>query len=284
MLNGVETVDQYLTKSLAVLKNSSIPSPRLDSLLLLEHVVEIDRATILAHPEMKLSTSQLARLEKLLTKRISHIPIAQLVHFGYFFGRKFYLNQHVLQPRPETESMVEMLLELIKEHKKSTKDQSQKQAITICDVGTGSGAIGITAKLEVPESRVVLIDKSTRAMKVAKINDVFYSTDCELIVNDLLSGISNPGQFLLCNLPYVPDRFHINLEAGQEPKMAIFGGKDGLNLYRRLFKQIQKIQKKPLYILCESLPFQHDALIGIANSSNYDLCMSRDLILVFRQK
>jgi methylase of polypeptide subunit release factors len=86
---------------------------------------------------------------------------------------------------------------------------------------------------------------------------------------------------LLCNLPYVPDTFHINQAATREPKLAIFGGSDGLDHYRALFKQLQQREWQPNHIITESLPAQHAALSVLAARYGYDVSMTDDFIQVF---
>jgi release factor glutamine methyltransferase len=92
---------------------------------------------------------------------------------------------------------------------------------------------------------------------------------------------SRANDILLCNLPYVPDDYNINLAAKHEPRKAIFGGRDGLDVYRKLFRQLDKLPKKPLYILTESLSDQHDKLATIARRRNYRLEQSEGLIQAF---
>jgi HemK-like putative methylase len=154
----------------------------------------------------------------------------------------------------------------------------------IGDVGTGSGALGITAKLELENAEVDLIEIDSQAIKVAKRNVDLFTLTVGVIQSDLLAQTPQNYDVLLCNLPYVPDTYTLNSAALHEPKIAIFGGPDGLDLYRKLFDQLKIADTKPLYILTEALPTQHEALAAIAANHDYELVKSDDFIQEFRRK
>jgi release factor glutamine methyltransferase len=166
--------------------------------------------------------------------------------------------------------MIELLLKL---------DLPAKPAIA--DVGTGNGAIGITAALEIPESIVDLYDISAGAISVAKHNIHLHELRLHVRKMNLLRRPLRPYDAILANMPYVPDHWHINQAALAEPKIAIFGGKDGLDVYRKLFHQLQRFTWKPKYILTEALPPQHEALASIAAQNGFKLHSSSDFIQVF---
>src|SRR5204863_3311193 len=131
------TIEKGLQHATAKLKKAGINSARLDCLILLEDALSRDRSWLLANPEARVSTTNLKRLERKLSKRAKHEPLAYIRGHTEFYGRSFKVTRHVLEPRPESETMVELL--------KKTKLPPKP---SIADVGTGNGAIGITAKLE----------------------------------------------------------------------------------------------------------------------------------------
>lgn len=264
-------VSSWLRAARTDLQAHNVPSAELDALVLLEDAVGKDRAWLLARPEYQLSTAQQQKLKNVLKRRAQHEPLAYIRQKIEFYGREFVLTPAVLQPRPESETMIDLLKEL---------PLKSAQPI-IADVGTGSGAIGITAQLELPQSQVELLEIDPKACKVAKINVDKFTLNIPVIAGDLLAQTKSPYDILLCNLPYVPDDFRINLAAGHEPKRAIFGGADGLDLYRRLGNQVNKRPDKPLYILCESLPYQHADLARIVAEVGYKQVQEADFIQVF---
>lgn len=267
---------EFFSKASHRLLNAGISTGRLDVLVLLEDCTGKDRAHLLAHPEIELSDEQISILNEQIKRRAAHIPLAYIRGKTEFYGRDFFVNDQVLEPRPESEMMIDLL-------KKVTLDES---GLPIIDIGTGSGALAITAKLELPESQVAAVDIDPQCLELAHKNAVKLHADIEILLGDLLEPFTTeqPQNYaLLCNLPYVPDGFHINQAATHEPRLAIFGGPDGLDLYRRLFSQLNGFKSKPHYIFTESLPPQHRKLVKIAEKYHFSLLGSDDFIQVFTQ-
>ncbi len=273
------TVETWLRPAVHQLQSAGIGTARLDALVLLEDVTEHDRSYLLAHPELELFAAQEAELQKLLTRRAQHEPLAYVRGHTEFYGRTFVINCDVLEPRPESETMIELLKALVED---GLVGQVIGGPLTIADIGTGSGALGITAALEVPQAQVSLLDIDPKALMVAKMNVDKLTPSVSVAESDLLTQTNQDYTVLLCNLPYVPDDYQINIAASHEPAIAIFGGPDGLDLYRRLFVQIEQLANRPLYIITEALPPQHAALQVIAAQAAYSLAQTQDFIQVFR--
>jgi release factor glutamine methyltransferase len=268
--NSSPTNHDWLAKATNNLKDAGIGTARLDCLVLLEDCLNTNRTHLLAHPEIVLTPSQLKLLNAQIIRRARHEPLAYIRGKTEFYGREFMVNQHVLEPRPESETMIDLLLQL-----------SLKQQINLSDIGSGSGALGITAALEMGLSKVYLHDIDPETLKVAKLNAKKHNVAAKFLQENLINNYNFNYDVLLCNLPYVPENFHINTAATHEPRIAIFGGLDGLDLYRELFDQATKCRKKPSYILTESMPPQHDNLSQIAYQHAYNLVLSKDFIQVF---
>lgn len=286
------TSSEWLAEATAKLAKAGISTARLDCLVLLEDETGKDRGWLLAHPEFVLTKIQFKRLNTKVVQRQKHIPLAYIRGFTEFYGREFIVSPAVLEPRPESETMIDLLRDLpaLNSHKKSTAIAAERSSIVkdetnvgIADVGAGSGALGITAKLLFPQAHVDLLEIDPEAIRIAKNNVIKFTAHINVVKSDLLLQAPVAYDILLCNLPYVPDNFSINPAAMAEPKIAIFGGPDGLDVYRRLFDQIQKLAKKPLYILCESLPPQHESLSVIAASTGYHITRAEDFIQVFER-
>jgi release factor glutamine methyltransferase len=265
-------VDEWLKRATKTLKNSDIGTARLDALVLLEDVTSKERGWLLAHPEFKLNSSQLKKLGHQTKSRAKHEPLAYIRGKTEFYGREFKVSKDVLEPRPESETMIELL-----------KKMPLPKKPLIADIGTGSGALAITAKLEMPNAEVIATDIDSKCLFMAKSNAQKHGSEIMFFKGDLLQSIRTlKPDALLCNLPYVPDNYQLNTAAMNEPKIAIFGGPDGLDLYRRLFEQIDSLEIKPTYILTESLPPQHKKLAKIAKKHSYKLAQTADFIQVFK--
>ncbi len=261
------------------LKAADIATARLDTLVLLEDTLGINRARLLAEPDTELTAKQQAKLKKLLNRRAQHEPLAYIRGHSEFYGRDFVITSAVLEPRPESETIIDLFKELVLDEALGQKDNN---IIRLADVGTGSGALGITTALEVPNCVVDLLDIDQKALKIAKINVDKFTLGLSIIRSDLLESSAKNYDVLLCNLPYVPDKYKINQAASFEPKLALFAGPDGLDLYRKLFRQIQDLTHRPLYLLIEALPQQHTDLQQIASQASYKLQKTDDFIQLFK--
>lgn len=187
------SVDAWLAAAAAQLRTAGIASSRLDSELLLSHVLQRPRHWLHAHGDSTLLHEQYAQAEQLLTRRLRHEPLAYLVGYKEFYGRDFVVSPAVLVPRPETEQMITLLLQLI-----------QPTQRTIADVGTGSGILAITAQLELPQCQVDAYDISPKALAIAQHNSKQHgATSVHFIQSDLLAAAQQRYDVILANLPYV---------------------------------------------------------------------------------
>lgn len=282
--------NRWLKQSTNRLRKAGVGTARLDCLVLLEDETGKDRSWLLAHPEYELSNAQVASLGKKIEQRAKHIPLAYVRDKTEFYGREFYIDERVLEPRPESETMFELLKQLAESSKLKVPSKKEPQRLrtrdfqlgTIIDIGTGSGALAITAKLEYPEAKVIATDIDRGCLEVAQRNATAHKADIEFFEGDLLQPLSTVNcqlSTVLANLPYVPTDYALNEAAMNEPRQAIFGGQDGLDLYRKFFKQLAG---RAQYVLTESLPFQHQALAEIAQQNGYQPADSSDFIQLFR--
>lgn len=271
------TISEWLVETMVRLGAAGVDSPRRDSLVLLEDTLDKDRAWVLAHAEYKLSGDELVRVNALIDKRLQRIPLAYIRGKAWFYGRFFAVNNHVLIPRPESENFIELLKHLA-DSKQLTDDS------TIIDVGTGSGALAITAKLELPESKVIATDLSSDALTVAQKNAQAHNTDITFLSGNLLMPIKDveaAESVIIANLPYVSNTIQTQPELALEPPEALFSGKDGLDHYREFWKQVAVLETKPAYILTESLESQHATLAKLAAKAGYSLQKTDVLIQLF---
>jgi release factor glutamine methyltransferase len=267
------TVGKFLAWSTTLLAESDIPTARLDSLILLEDTLGINRARLLAHLELELSDVQKEKLEELIKQRQQHTPLAYLRGKAEFYGRTFVVTRETLVPRPETEDMITLL--------KSVYQGGGR--ISIADVGTGTGCLGITAALELSNSTIDLYDIDAAALLVAQHNAQLYTMPARYYEEDLLSEARRREyDVILANLPYVSDEYTINQSAKFEPKLALFSGLDGLDDYRIFWSQLGNFETKPRHVITESEPAtQHRALVALASKIGFKIQRTRGFIQLF---
>jgi release factor glutamine methyltransferase len=159
----MSSVKGWLKRAQKQLEVAGIGSARLDALILLEDEFKKDRGWLLAHPETEISISRGKRLDYKLKKRLKHLPLAFVRGHTEFYGRKFLVNRYTLEPRPESETMIELLIKLPLPPKPK-----------IADVGAGSGALGITAALELQTPYVDLYDIDANTLSVARHNQALH--------------------------------------------------------------------------------------------------------------
>jgi len=263
-------VGDWLKAATQQLQQAGIETARLDCLVLLEDRLNKNRTQLLAHPEGKIDGEQLKYLWEAIDRRVKHEPLAYIRGKTEFYGREFIITKHVLEPRPESEAMIDLL-----------KAATLPPTPHIADVGAGSGALGVTAKLELPSAHVSLIEIDEHALTVAQKNVNKFSISAACTLSDLLAKTDVRYDVVLANLPYVPDNFQINPAALMEPRIAIFGGPDGLDVYRRLFTQLKRLSAPVSFIFTEALPPQHSELKDIARLSGYRLTRTEDFIQQF---
>jgi release factor glutamine methyltransferase len=261
----VLTLQELVTAAATRLASIS-QSPRLDAELLLAFVLKKDRSWVLAHSSDIVDEPDNRLYERLLARRISGEPIAYITEQKEFFGRVFSVNQYVLVPRPESESFISLLNEI-------TTEPSTNRLI---DIGTGSGILAITAKLEYPHLSVTATDIDPMALSVALQNATVLKADVLFKEQDLLTDDNTIYDVVLANLPYVPEDMQ-EKSILYEPKVALFSGEDGLNHYRILFSQL----RAPHFVLTESLISQHTKLQTIAKDAGYTLAETEGLVQLY---
>ncbi len=241
------TLRDVLIRGRRMLIQAGQDSDRLDTQVLLEHVLGIDRAVLYTHPEREVTAEQERQFLVLIERRMQGEPIAYIIGHEEFYGLDFVVDRRVLIPRPETEMLVENALRLIRER------LDAKQIPLVADIGTGSGAIPIT--LAVEEARLpslYAVDISTDALAVARQNCQRHHVEqrVHLLHGDLLTPLPEPVDILIANLPYVGiDEVDIMTRdvLDYEPHQALFSGPNGLNLLQRFFEQVHTTEKLKLH-------------------------------------
>jgi len=248
------TLETWLKKAVKELGAADIGSARLDTQLLAAHVLNHPREWILAHPEYELAKAEGEKLDELLARRVAHHPVAHLVGHREFFGLDFEITPDVLTPRPESEPMITWAIQY------APKDGR------LIDMGTGSGAIAIAIAKARPDLHVTGTDITTEALEVAHRNAQRHHAKLELVKSNLWDKIPGRYHTVVTNLPYLRDDEQLLAEVKREPAIALFGGPDGLDLYRQLLTDLPKHLEPGGYFFCESDPWQHNQLTQDAAS------------------
>ena len=257
--------------SLQKLRDKKIYNPELDLRILLNHSSKIKKQIFLNN--LNINDIDIDYFNSLLQKRLNYEPISKIIKKKNFWKYDFFVNSNVLDPRPETELIIEEVLSNIKDRKKQYK---------ILDIGTGSGCLAICLAKELTNSKITAIDISKTAINVAKKNiklkKLEHQIDLRLID---INKIKDKYDIIVSNPPYLTE---CEYEKAQEeiknfePKVALVGGADGLQIYRILSKKIDCIMTNNSYFVCEIGKGQLDSIKDIFQNTNLILKkISKDL-------
>ena len=223
------TIKQAILEAARVLEDAGVPDPRIDAEIILSHITGLDRMSMLINGRTPLTNEQEQRFSSLLLSRAARKPLQYLLGTQAFYGLDFTVDSRVLIPRQETETLCEHGIGFLR-----SLNRPDVSALDLC---TGSGAIAVTLKHECPFALVTAADLSTDALAVASLNAQFNRTDVRFVQGDLWQPLEGKVfDLILSNPPYIPtaDCDSLQQEVMQEPRMALDGGTDGLDFYRRI--------------------------------------------------
>lgn len=258
-----------------LISNSKIPI--LEAELIMAHLLGVSREKIIISLELVIEPDIVKKFSKLQTKRLKNYPLAYLLGTKNFYSLSFKVNKHVLVPRPETEQMVDYILDYVSSNKKNNH-------FNFLDIGTGSGAIIVSIATILKKdnktcfdlSEFIASDISKKALKVAdeNIESHGFKSKIKTIKSDLLKKISdnflkesNDPLIICANLPYLNDlECRIEPSISREPKLALHSHDNGLRHYKRLFKQISLKNISNFLLICEINPQQEKDIKELANS------------------
>lgn len=243
----------WLRDAAEQLANAMIPSALLDAEIILAHTLRRSRTWLHAHSDEMLDMRQQEIAEARLQLRLERTPIAYIIGHKEFYGRLFKVTPAALIPRPESETLITLLGKyLTPNHKR------------LIDVGTGSGCLGVTAKLEQSHLRVTLADISRHALKVAEENARNLGASVETIISDLMENVGISYDCIVANLPYVDTTWTRSPETEYEPAEALFADQGGLALITKLIDQTESYLTANGLLLLEADPRQHAEIIDYA--------------------
>lgn len=263
-------IKQILEYGIIILKESNIEEPILKARMLLANILKQSKEYLLIHETEKLNLNDTNKYKEGIKKLAINIPIQYIINKNEFMGLEFYVDENVLIPQPDTEILVEEVIKICKE----INSHNENKKIRILDLCTGSGAIGISLKKYIQNSEITLSDISNKALEIAKKNciNIIGNTEINIIESDLFEKIdvNNKFDIIVSNPPYIETKTiqTLDKEVQKEPKLALDGGEDGLNLYRRIIKKAHNYLSDNGILVLEIGYNQKDKVINLIRTSN----------------
>ncbi len=245
------------------LKKQNILSYHIDSEILLSTALGKSRETILVNLNRKIDSEKIIKFKKLINRRACNEPIAYILSEKEFWSKKFVVNSSTLIPRPETEMMVEKLIEIYK-----------RKNISILDIGTGSGCILISILCELKKSSGIGVDISKKALKIAKKNSKLHKINhsVKFIHRSFDDIFNNKFDLIVSNPPYIAERDMSRLDDDikkHEPFIALNGGVDGLDVIKKVIYKAKDILKINGTLALEIGNGQYKKVSKILNNNNF---------------
>ena len=252
------TLRQALQRAGEILNSHHLESASLTAEVLLRHVLDISRVRLFQDPDAEITPEQYARFAILVERHIHGEPVAYLTGRKEFYGLDFHVDRSVLIPRPETELLIETALALV----------GNKHNFSIADIGTGSGAIAITLAINLPGVMIYAVDISAQAIMTARENAVCHrvAERIRFIEGDLLQSLPEPVDLIIANLPYVRQADLGEPSIKYEPRTALDGGQDGLDVIHRFIPQINSKIKVGGTVLMEIGMGQGEPVVALLRS------------------
>jgi release factor glutamine methyltransferase len=242
--------------------------------ILTEHVTGWDQLQQALNKETELNESQILAFEQAAAELKAGKPIQYVIGKAWFMGEAYSVNEHVLIPRPETEELVDWILEYA---------EIKGTDLRILDIGTGSGCIAIALKKALPNSKVTAIDISTNALKVAAENASLLNVEIDFVPLDILNTAFLPDQYdvIVSNPPYIPMHEMENMEkqvAAQEPNIALFVPDEDPLVFYKAIARLAKLHLKPNGQLFFEIHFdQGEAMIKLLDEMHFHAELREDL-------
>lgn len=250
------TVADWLKDATAQLKTAGINTAQLDAELILAHTLRKPRTWLHGHGDEILNARHIEIAHARLDLRIDRVPVAYIIGHKEFYGHSFKVTTATLIPRPESED----LLELLNQALPTNQSLLPTEALKVLDVGTGSGCLGISAKLAHPELDVTLIDTSRHALKIAEENAINLRAPVTILHSDLFGNYPLTADIIIANLPYVDPTWERSPETDHEPASALFAAQNGLSLIFELLVQTKRALALGGKLILEADPEQHPAI------------------------
>jgi len=256
------TIKEMLSKGMIMLKGNNVDSPKLKARLLLQYILKKPRQYLIVYDNEEVGKKEQWEYFVNIEKLTNGVPLQHITHHQEFMRMDFYVDENVLIPRPDTEILVEEVIKIA----------SKMEQPKILDLCTGSGAIAISIAKNVPNAEVYAIDISQKAIEVAKKNSKDLGANVKFIKSNLFSKMDKMKfDIIVSNPPYIKKEVIKNLskEVRNEPELALDGGIDGLDFYRKITKQAIEFLKLGSYLCFEIGYDQKDEVIDIIKKQEH---------------
>lgn len=275
------SIGELFTNVKAILKNAGIDTYRFDAQCIMEEAFGTRMPGILTNSSASAPVDTVNKVRRMTEKRSAGYPLQYIIGQWEFFGYPFVVDEGVLIPRPDTETLVERVIEICRRN-------SMKSPI-IADLCSGSGCIAITLKRELPDADIYAVELSDSALPYLKENTKLNNTDIHIVQGDVLDEntvykLPEPD-IIVSNPPYLTqdEMDTLQTEVAHEPSLALFGGNDGLDFYRKITALWRNHLKKGGFIAYEFGMGQHGAVEGILRENGFDnIILSPDTAGIIR--
>ena len=233
-------IEEVLLNSSALLREKNIVNASLDARILMEFILDISHEELIKIKKNQIDEEQLEQYKKLVDRRCKKEPIAKIIGKKPFWKYDFYTNSHTLDPRPDSESLIELVLEYLSEDNDMNRGvMVENKSTKILDIGTGTGCLLLSLIKEINNSTGIGVDISKEAIKIAEKNarELNIFDRVSFIESDLDERLSGEFDIIVSNPPYIPEDEISNLEDDvklYDPMSALVGGKDGYDFYRKI--------------------------------------------------
>lgn len=251
------TIQENLRKAVQQLKENKIEEPMLKARLLLCYVLKVEKEYLVIHSEEEMRQQEEEEYKKAIQKLVKGYPLQYITHYQEFMKLDFYVDENVLIPRADTEITVEEVIMYCR--------KQEKKRLRVLDLCTGSGAIAISVKKYVPNCELVAVDISKNALEVAKKNAKQHEVDITWVLSNLFEEVKGKFDVIVSNPPYIKKEVikTLDKQVQCEPILALDGGEDGLDFYKKIIEQAPDYLKENGKIFLEIGYDQEQEVLGI---------------------
>lgn len=266
------TIKQAITKGMIMLKSNNVESPKLKARLLLQYVLDKPRQYIIVYDNKEIDKQQQWQYFVNIEKLTKGIPLQHITHRQEFMKMDFFVDENVLIPRPDTEILVEEVIKIAQKY----------NSPRILDLCTGSGAIAISLKKFVPNADITAVDISEKALEIAQKNAEKLEAKINFVKSNLFDKLDNKKfDIIVSNPPYIrkDEIKKLSEEVQKEPKIALDGGEDGLDFYKKIINEASSYLESNGY-LCFEIGYNQKNEVQnlLSNSGKYqDIYCKKDL-------